>query len=387
MTSSFDTAKLLNEKKLWDEALLILDKILRDNPNHFTALIERSVSHQKLKKYDEAVYLDLLKALEVAVERKKKENIGLVYYRLGVVFYLKKDYCASFKYFKLARQNNYEDGNMTTFWIAKVIKKLKDLDLFEDLLAGLVLGETSTETQAGLSAVSQKLFPKADKPVEVKKQENPVESQSQKPGSELKLAKAVEYPPQNTVRKEFFESSNSATVAIYIKNIPKDSFKLQFLPRAVEFEFKTDSGSDYVYELDNLAGEIDPKKSSYTVFGSKLELVLVKVESGLWKSLVVSESASENKPSAAHSYPSSSQKNVDWGKIDEELAKEKEEEGGEMALFQEIFKNADPDTRRAMQKSYVESAGTALSTNWKEVSQKTYDIDPPSSMVAKKWGE
>jgi suppressor of G2 allele of SKP1 len=37
-------------------------------------------------------------------------------------------------------------------------------------------------------------------------------------------------------------------------------------------------------------------------------------------------------------------------------------------------------------KSYQESGGTALSTNWGEVGSKTMEISPPEGMEAKKWG-
>lgn len=38
-----------------------------------------------------------------------------------------------------------------------------------------------------------------------------------------------------------------------------------------------------------------------------------------------------------------------------------------------------------MEKSYVESNGTALSTNWDEVSKGRVETKPPDSMVAKNW--
>ena len=38
-------------------------------------------------------------------------------------------------------------------------------------------------------------------------------------------------------------------------------------------------------------------------------------------------------------------------------------------------------------KSYVESNGTALSTNWEQVKQGKVETSPPDGMTAKKWDE
>jgi SGS domain len=48
------------------------------------------------------------------------------------------------------------------------------------------------------------------------------------------------------------------------------------------------------------------------------------------------------------------------------------------AFFKKLYANADPDTRRAMVKSYYESQGTALSTNWDEVGKGKVETRPPS---------
>lgn len=49
------------------------------------------------------------------------------------------------------------------------------------------------------------------------------------------------------------------------------------------------------------------------------------------------------------------------------------------SFFKKLYADADPDTRRAMMKSYTESQGTALSTNWSEVGKGKVDPKPPSS--------
>lgn len=54
-------------------------------------------------------------------------------------------------------------------------------------------------------------------------------------------------------------------------------------------------------------------------------------------------------------------------------------------LFQQIYTNLDDDGRKAMMKSFTESSGTVLSTNWKEVGQKKVDVSAPEGMEYKKY--
>jgi len=166
--------------------------------------------------------------------------------------------------------------------------------------------------------------------------------------------------------------------------------------------------------LDPLANPIDPTTSSYEVLSTKLSLKLTKASRGQkWAKLELPAGSlpaptttttttttttpaptTTSPPAKGIAYPTSSRTGTkNWDAIEREIVKEAESwekpEGDAAAnsFFRDLFKNATPEVRRAMEKSYVESNGTALSTSWEEVSKGRVETKPPDSMLAKKWGE
>lgn len=62
-------------------------------------------------------------------------------------------------------------------------------------------------------------------------------------------------------------------------------------------------------------------------------------------------------------------------------------EEGLQNLFQKIYGDSSDEVRKAMNKSFSESGGTVLSTNWAEVGAKKVDVKPPDGTEFKKWDE
>lgn len=73
-----------------------------------------------------------------------------------------------------------------------------------------------------------------------------------------------------------------------------------------------------------------------------------------------------------------------WDAIIDEFEKEEEKEQGINELFKQIYESGNDDVRRAMNKSFQESGGTVLSTNWSNVAEKKVEPKPPSDSDGQK---
>ncbi|KAK5993757.1 Protein SGT1-like protein [Cladobotryum mycophilum] len=88
--------------------------------------------------------------------------------------------------------------------------------------------------------------------------------------------------------------------------------------------------------------------------------------------------------SAAPAYPSSSRTGPkNWDKIGADENSDDEKDVNK--FFKELYKNSTPEQQRAMMKSFTESNGTSLSTNWEDVKDRTVGTVPPDGVEAKKW--
>ncbi|KXS21370.1 SGS-domain-containing protein [Gonapodya prolifera JEL478] len=198
------------------------------------------------------------------------------------------------------------------------------------------------------------------------------------------------------IRHEWFQNDNFVTVTVFVKNLPKENVQLNLEPRVLSLSVKlpNSGGTDYSLELDPLAHEIIPAESKHSVLSTKIEIKLKKAEIGIkWGALEGQESGPVTKvagagdvPQQPPAYPSSARKRVDWSKVEKQAEEDKAEgEDALNSLFAKIYKDADPEAKKAMMKSFTESGGTVLSTNWKDVGTKYVEPSPPDGMEARKW--
>ncbi|KAK4262816.1 hypothetical protein QN277_028324 [Acacia crassicarpa] len=195
-------------------------------------------------------------------------------------------------------------------------------------------------------------------------------------------------------RHEYYQNLGEVVLTIFAKGIPAENVVVQFGEQILSVDIDVPGQEAYQYQ-SRLFGKIIPDKCRFVVLSTKIEIRLAKAEAITWTSLEYSKEAvlqTKNSPSAKSlrpEYPSSKPKK-DWDKLEALVKKEEKEEkldgdAGLNKLFRDIFQNADEDMRRAMTKSFVESNGTVLSTDWKEVGSKKVEGSPPEGMELKKW--
>jgi len=201
---------------------------------------------------------------------------------------------------------------------------------------------------------------------------------------------------QSKVRYEWYQTETHVSVSIFLKNVKKEDANIVIKPESLSVEVKLPtSGSEYQLNI-GLSDKVIPEESSTSILGSKIEIKMKKTRTAKWPSLENSggqiqswDIVADNKPEKGLSYPSSSKHgSKDWDALSREQPDEKLE--GEAALnkvFADIYKGASDEQRMAMQKSFQESGGTVLSTNWDEVGKGEVKGHPPKGMDMHQWKE
>ncbi|KAL5277191.1 SUGT1 family protein [Megaselia abdita] len=178
----------------------------------------------------------------------------------------------------------------------------------------------------------------------------------------------------SSAKHEFYQTDSKIVVSVLIKDaasknpqvtIEKETLKVSVENCNVQF---------------NLFRNIVPEKSNFNITPSKIEVSLRKETSGQWDFL-------ERKIVVAKSDTASGQKN--WDRLAKEIEQQdNEEKKGDDQLndmFKKIYGDASPEVRMAMNKSYSESGGTVLSTNWSEVKSGKVEVKPPDGVEFKEW--
>ena len=380
---------------------------LKQLPHAVDYYIKRSTAYTRLSPPEHQKALDDSEtAVLLAVKRAKRELIAAAQLRRAIALFGLQLYADSKQALAWVRKLNDKEKSLA-IWDMKIANKLKEIP------------EDDERLKATIEEVPKKDLPSAD-PTKPEKKSTSPEPTTASNGTASTSAPAPVgvQTPASSIRHEWYQQNETVIVTLFAKGIPKDKATVDIKASSLSISFPLPTGSDYDLSLDPLFAEIDPAQSSYKIMSTKAEFNLKKVTAGQkWHSLegtgpistdetkdtdegVKRAILADRQKADGPSYPTSSKTGPkDWDKLASDLTSKKPKGNGEgdedeydgeegdpvNKFFSTLYKDADPDTRRAMMKSYQESNGTALSTNWAEVKKGEVETSPPDGMEAKKW--
>eukprot|EP00802_Teleaulax_amphioxeia_P008239 Tamp_08247.p1 GENE.Tamp_08247~~Tamp_08247.p1 ORF type:complete len:361 (+),score=125.18 Tamp_08247:228-1310(+) len=335
----------------YETALELYTQAVAAAPACADLYVARAQVHLKKEDFTSAI-ADANKAIELDASNSK------AYFRKGVACFSMEEYTTAKTAFEKGRELDEKNAQFKT-WIRKC-----NAEIDEEMASEAAAPAATAPMPAAAAAAAYQ--PPAPKPVA-------------------------------RFRHDFIQTPTHVTVTFYMKGATKENCEVTFEERSLSLDWTISSSDSWQVTFDPLFESIVPEECTYSCFNTKVEIKLKKKTSGKWDTLenknvkALDELTEEEIKRRRDYYPSSKSQGGEaknWDKIVNEMKDDKLE--GEEALndfFQQIYGRGDPEIRRAMNKSFQESGGTVLSTNWGEVGSKTVEGTPPAGLEMKKWND
>jgi suppressor of G2 allele of SKP1 len=380
----------------YDEAIKHYTDAITANPNAVPYYIGRSTAYQRSSKYPEAL-ADAENAVIFARKRQRRELVKDAQLRRGIALFFLEQYANAEYVFDLVKKLDEKEKTLG-IWNMKVAAKLKDIPEGDER-----------------RTVTAKEYPEEVAQV----QDNTKEATATLPvHTAPRHVDSIQPTPADKIKHDWYQNNENVTFTLMAKGVPKDKATVEITKDSLSISFPiagTES-QNYDYTLFPFYAEVDPTQSSHRILSTKIEVTLKKSTPGVkWHSLEGDRKVLDSPPfekrmpnfgydsgtkelpvlaskttktETAPSYPTSSKKGVkDWDKLaKDDLGDDDDLEGDETSrFFKQLYKGAGEEQQRAMMKSYQESGGTVLSTDWSSVGSKFVAPEPPEGMEAKKY--
>eukprot|EP01118_Nematostelium_gracile_P019681 TRINITY_DN921_c0_g1_i1.p1 TRINITY_DN921_c0_g1~~TRINITY_DN921_c0_g1_i1.p1 ORF type:complete len:378 (-),score=107.77 TRINITY_DN921_c0_g1_i1:122-1171(-) len=338
------SANSLFVEENFEEALKFYDRAIQSEPN-VDSFLKRSTCHYKLENFTDALD-DANSAI------KLDQNNSKAYVRKGMAAFGLDEYETASAAFRKALQLE-PDNSMAKTWLRKC-----------DAEIGQEQSEQKQETPQPTSVTN-----------------NAPPSNPTPPTQPTQVSTSA-----SKIRHEWYQTQTDISVTVFVKNVKKEDASIQIQRKSLTVSIKLSDSSEYALDID-LCGEVIPEQSSFEILSTKIEIKMKKASGARWKTL--EDVGEQTKPwdSVTGSKVTTQKKN--WDAFVKEEAKDEKLEGDEglNKLFQDIFAGGTDEQKKAMMKSYLESGGTVLSTDWNEVGKGEVKGAPPKGMEMHKWSE
>ncbi|KAL6104641.1 sugt1 [Pungitius sinensis] len=197
-------------------------------------------------------------------------------------------------------------------------------------------------------------------------------------------------PAVPPVKHDWYQTESHVIVTVMAKNVPKDGVCVNFMEKELSATIQLASGKNFNLDL-HLLHTIIPQQSNFKILSTKVEFKLKKTDGIRWEKLEGEGQESNIKHFNPNRCPPSADPlATKWDKMVVDISEEEKSEKleGDAALnklFQQIYCDGTDEVKRAMNKSFMESGGTVLSTNWVDVGKKKVEMSPPEDVEFKKY--
>ncbi|GAB5362278.1 hypothetical protein AAMO2058_000783600 [Amorphochlora amoebiformis] len=329
------------DEKYKESADLFTQAINTSSATPYWYYFHRAAAYIQLKNYEAA-----LRDAEVGLQMCPGSVTGRK--RKGIAMFHQNRFKEAKAAFEDAKRLGHKSVNL---WIRKCEAEIN---------GGIASGDVKSTPQVRKTARSSNNIPASAPPKIISK-----EGKSHPPASTPSRPPSVPEAPTSSpiptsvpkYREGWYQSNKNVMFTMYARGLKPEHVRVVFTVSECTITVKS-NGPDYTRTI-LLAKGIVPLKSKYSLSPYKLEITLAKASDENWPALERKAISTVQKPVPS---PSSTRKSpyvsgTDWDavskKIDKELDQEKPEgEAALHALFQKIYKNATPETRRAMNKSY-----------------------------------
>ncbi|OAL46908.1 SGS-domain-containing protein [Pyrenochaeta sp. DS3sAY3a] len=379
-----------------DEAIQHFTKALSANNQAVKYYISRSTAYHRAARRAEAL-ADAELAVVLAYKRGSRELIRDAQYRRAVSLYHIERYADANFVFDIVRELDPKN-KMLPVWDVKVGDRLREIPDGDEKLQVKASKVPDVEIPSVASPPKEPAKAGEEVPAILDAPAKPPAASAASTPS-VNPPKAAGPPSANKIKIDWYQNNETVTINVLAKGVSKDALTVDIEKDTLSIGFPTSGDTaQWQTNYDPLYALIDPTQSKYRVMSTKIEIVLKKAQAGVkWKDLEgvpeegnntgKGESSSASNVSAPV-YPTSSKSGAkNWDKLAADDLKEEDLiEGDESShFFKNLYKDATPEQQRAMMKSYSESGGTVLSTDWSNVGSREVVPEPPDGMEAKKY--